>query len=128
MQTKKTLVIALLAFTQLTQAGCGTLLHPERSGNTGGRIDPAIAILNGIGVLFYVIPGLIAFAVDFSNGTIYLPNSGSATNKDKLSSGGYRTVSMHEPVDAASIEQLIEREYAVSGVLHHESLLIYPAL
>ncbi|NND72032.1 MAG: hypothetical protein HKN43_10675 [Rhodothermales bacterium] len=125
---RKTLVVALLAFTMLTQAGCGTLLHPERSGNKGGRIDPAIAILDGIGVLFYVIPGLIAFAVDFSNGTIYLPHSASSANSGKVPSDGYRAVTMDEPVDAGSIERLIEREYSVSGVLHHESLETYPAL
>jgi hypothetical protein len=31
--------------------------------------------LDGIGLLFFLIPGVIAFAVDFSNGTIYLPGS-----------------------------------------------------
>ncbi|HRX75648.1 MAG TPA: hypothetical protein P5341_16175, partial [Hyphomonas sp.] len=30
-------------------------------------------ILDGIGLLLFLIPGLIAFAVGFSNDTIYLP-------------------------------------------------------
>ncbi len=63
----------LLAAMAVVQTGCGTLIHPERRGQTTGRIDPAIAILNGIGLLFFIIPGLIAFAVDFSTGAIYLP-------------------------------------------------------
>ncbi|WP_416397765.1 hypothetical protein [Allohahella sp. A8] len=67
--------IATALVTQL--AACGTILHPERKGQRGGNIDPAIAILDGIGLLFFLIPGLIAFAIDFSNGTIYLPG-GSA--------------------------------------------------
>ena len=29
--------------------------------------------LNSIGLLFFFVPGVIAFAVDFINGTIYLP-------------------------------------------------------
>ncbi len=57
----------------LVQSACGTLLYPERRGQTEGRIDPAVAIMNGIGVLFFNIPGLVAFAVDFSTGAIYLP-------------------------------------------------------
>ena len=56
---------------QLTS--CGTLLYTERRGQTGGRIDPTVAIMDGIGVLFFVVPGLIAFAVDFYTGAIYLP-------------------------------------------------------
>ena len=53
--------------------GCGTLMYPERRGQRGGSIDAGVAILDGIGLLFGIIPGVIAFAVDFSNGTIYLP-------------------------------------------------------
>ncbi|MBF0489541.1 MAG: hypothetical protein HQL15_02850 [Candidatus Omnitrophica bacterium] len=63
-------LIVLLVF-QLT--GCGTLFYPERRGQRGGHLDAGVVILDGIGLLFFLIPGIIAFAVDFSNGTIYLP-------------------------------------------------------
>jgi len=53
--------------------GCGTLMYPERRGQRGGRLDVGVTILDGIGLLFFIIPGVIAFCVDFSNGTIYLP-------------------------------------------------------
>src|SRR5882672_9814859 len=55
-------------------AGCGTLMYPERRGQRGGRLDVGIVVLDAIGLLFFIIPGVIAFAVDFSNGTIYLPS------------------------------------------------------
>ena len=55
--------------------GCGTILYPERKGQKSGKIDAGVAILDGIGVLFFIIPGIIAFAVDFYNGTIYLPGT-----------------------------------------------------
>ncbi|MDP6179807.1 MAG: hypothetical protein QGG48_07950 [Desulfatiglandales bacterium] len=42
-------------------------------GQTHGRIDVGVAVLDGIGVLLFVVPGLIAFAVDFETGAIYLP-------------------------------------------------------
>jgi hypothetical protein len=54
-------------------SGCGTLLYPERQGQEGGRIDATVALLDGFGLLFYVIPGLIALFVDFGSGAIYLP-------------------------------------------------------
>jgi hypothetical protein len=54
-------------------AGCGTILYPERKGQKDGRIDPGIAVLDGLGLLFFIIPGVIAFAVDFTTGAIYLP-------------------------------------------------------
>lgn len=67
-----------MAGTMLFATSCGTLLHPERKGQISGRIDAGISVLDGIGLLLFVIPGVIAFAVDFSNGTIYLPPGGSS--------------------------------------------------
>ena len=64
-------VVVILFSLQLVS--CGTLIYPERRGQTSGRIDVGIAILDGIGVLLFIIPGLIAFAVDFATGAIYLP-------------------------------------------------------
>ncbi len=70
----KRAVIALTLFAVLCQSlGCGTLLHPERRGQPSGRIDPAIAVLDGVGLLLFFVPGVIAFAVDFATGAIYLP-------------------------------------------------------
>jgi len=71
----KPLASVLLSATLVTQlAACGTVFYPERRGQMTGEIDPAIAVLIGIGLLLYVVPGLIAFAVDFATGAIYLPD------------------------------------------------------
>lgn len=69
--------------------GCGTILHPERKGQPAGRIDWSIVALDGLGLLIFFVPGVIAFAVDFNNGTIYLPSSSttSARRRDKLQNG-----------------------------------------
>ncbi len=67
-------VCFLIGVTLLVQIfGCGTIIYPERRGQKSGRIDPGIAILDGIGLLFFIIPGLIAYGVDFTTGAIYLP-------------------------------------------------------
>jgi len=68
-----TLRIFICAVFTMQLIGCGTLMYPERRGQRAGSIDAGVAILDGIGLLFGIIPGVIAFAVDFSNGTIYLP-------------------------------------------------------
>ena len=54
--------------------GCGTLMHSERCGRPhGGRIDWKVAALDGLGLILFFVPGVIAFVVDFSTGAIYLP-------------------------------------------------------
>ena len=80
----KSFTITLLLVSLLTTlTGCGTLLHPERKGQTGGRIDPGVVILDSVGLLFFFIPGAIAFAVDFTYGTIYLPGGRRASLDDQ---------------------------------------------
>jgi copper chaperone CopZ len=66
-------LVCVVLIVQL--AGCGTIMYPERKGQRGGRIDPGIAVLDGLCLLLFIIPGVIAYAVDFGNGTIYLPNT-----------------------------------------------------
>lgn len=73
----------------LTVVGCGTVLHPERRGQSAGPLDWKVVALDAIGLLFFFVPGVIAFAVDFNNGTIYLPserhvNSTAAKRRPRL--------------------------------------------
>ncbi|MBJ9977927.1 polyribonucleotide nucleotidyltransferase [Pseudomonas sp. S75] len=68
------LIAALLA--QLT--ACGTIIYPDRRGQIEGKIDPVVAVMDAIGILFWVLPGLIAFGVDFATGAIYYPGGKTA--------------------------------------------------
>ncbi|MCU1718073.1 polyribonucleotide nucleotidyltransferase [Pseudomonas sp. 5P_3.1_Bac2] len=75
MRIQARIIGGLLVTALVSQlSACGTLFYPDRRGQIEGRIDPAVAILDAIGILFYVIPGLIAFGIDFASGAIYLPN------------------------------------------------------
>lgn len=65
------LICAVAIAAQLT--GCGYLIFPERTGQPAGQIDWGVVGLDAVGLLFGVAPGLIAFAVDFATGCIYLP-------------------------------------------------------
>lgn len=71
----------IIAGLTLSLTGCGTLFYPERKGQPQGRVDPGVAIVDGLGLLLFIVPGVIAYAVDFSNNTIYLPNSQTGTDE-----------------------------------------------
>jgi hypothetical protein len=97
-----TLIAALLV--QLS--ACGTLFFPDRRGQIEGRIDPLVAGLNAIGVLFYVIPGLIAFGIDFASGAIYLPDDKYSVAPEKLQDA----IDADGRIDQARLKAIIERE------------------
>ena len=73
MKTIASLLLAL--FLLLPFSSCGTIFFQERSGKEhSGKVDANIMILDGIGLLFWILPGVIAYIVDFSTGAAYLPN------------------------------------------------------
>ncbi|WP_330960705.1 hypothetical protein [Photobacterium sp. 53610] len=80
----KALAICLTAILTIQLSGCGVLLHPERKGQKGGNLDPAIAVLDAAGLLLFIVPGLIAFGVDLYYGTIYLPGTAKTLNQEEL--------------------------------------------
>lgn len=108
---RRGVLIALILALGLQAGGCGYLLHPERRGQPNtGRIDPSIVLLDGLGCLFFLIPGVIAFAVDFSAGTIYLPpeHYGAAGG---VNSGELVQVQLDEgEFNAAGIQEAVYRE------------------
>lgn len=68
----KAITLALLV-TVMNLTACGYFLYPERRGQTTGRLDAAVILLDAAGLLIGIIPGVVAFAVDISTGAIYLP-------------------------------------------------------
>ncbi|HBP42657.1 MAG: hypothetical protein ACTJG4_07570 [Vreelandella alkaliphila] len=106
---------AIVGVSIVTLSGCGTLFHPERKGQMSGNIDPVVAIANGVGLLFFIVPGVIAYAVDFSNGTIYLPSASSAS------------VDIHhldDAMDVASLEKLLSDKAGQPVSLENELLMM----
>ncbi|MEQ9314587.1 MAG: hypothetical protein RLN72_01980 [Henriciella sp.] len=84
-------LLALAGTTALVAplSACGTLLYPERRGQKGGRLDTAVVILDGLGLLLFLVPGIIAFAVDFGTGAIYLPGGSRADASDEFDRHAY---------------------------------------
>ena len=68
------IALALVLTIAFFSTSCGTILYPERRGQTRGVIDPGVLLLDAVGLIFFVIPGIVAFAVDFSTGAIYYPS------------------------------------------------------
>jgi len=102
------LIVAVLSF-QL--AACGTILYPERKGQRDGRLDIGVVLLDGIGLLCFIIPGVIAYAVDFSNGTIYLPGTRAKAMQADPSLRGLRTVRFDpKKCTPRLLQDLIRRE------------------
>ena len=101
---------------------CGTILYPERKGQNAGRLDPSIVILNAVGLLFFIIPGVIAFAVDFNNGCIYLP--GGRSSHETINDIKIVRFNPHgtSPSDLTRlIEQCIDKKIAFTD----ERMLVY---
>ncbi len=62
----------------ITSSGCGTILHSERIGRPHSNdLDWKVVALDGLGLMLFFVPGVVAFAVDFYNGSIYLPGQSS---------------------------------------------------
>ena len=104
----------------MMSAGCGTVLHPERRGQPAGDLDWKIVALNSLGLLLFFVPGVIAFAVDFNNGTIYLPpgqygsteNGGRPDRETPQTSRPAELVEVRVPPEKLTREQI---ETVVSG-------------
>jgi len=96
-----------LAVVVAPQSGCGTIFWPERRGQPAGPLDWKVVVLDAIGLLFFFIPGVIAFAVDFSNGTIYLPPGQYSSTRN--SKGGWTKVqTAKQQLSARDIEEAVQ--------------------
>jgi hypothetical protein len=95
-----------------TVSGCGTLLHPGRRHRShSGRIDWTIAALDGCGLLLYFVPGVVAFAVDFYTGAIYLPRGHYSRNDSHKNPGSdtklQKIAVPQDQLDEKKIEQVV---------------------
>ena len=119
----KALASILLSTTLVTQlTACGSVFYPERRGQISGEIDPGVAILNGIGLLFYVVPGLIAFAVDFTTGAIYFPDERYTLTPERLN----QAVDAQGEVDPLKLKAILQQDLSVDLPLEQALQLQHP--
>jgi hypothetical protein len=113
----KCFTAALVTVLVLQFSGCGTLMYPERRGTKSGHLDTGVVILDAIGLLFFLIPGIIAFAVDFSSGCIYLPATGPVAQPRLIKFDPKHTT-------VAEIEKIIEKETGKSVRLTQPNMTV----
>lgn len=119
---------ALLIATalMLQVMSCGTILYPERRGQTTGNLDVGVVLLDGIGLLFFIIPGIVAYAVDFSTGAIYMPPGSAEAVPSSLDPEEMTVVRMDpKHMDRESIEQAIEEQLGRDIDLASGDLRVY---
>lgn len=114
MSRARFIALSLFGLLEIATVGCGTILYPARRGQPAGQLDWGVVALDAVGLLFFFVPGVIAFAVDFNNGTIYLPSAGASgpaqastdlTQKSKLTS----VATSHQQLTPQVIEQTLAR-------------------
>ena len=119
MRLPSRLIGGVLVATLLTQlSACGSIFYPDRRGQIDGKIDPAIAIANAVGLLFYVIPGLIALAIDFTTGAIYLPEGTYSVAPERLQDA----VGSDGQIDNHKLKAIIEEQTGRQLPLLHPNL------
>jgi len=90
---------------------CGALIYPERVGQPRtGRLDLSVVVLDGLGLLLFLVPGLIAFIVDFATGAIYLPpEQYGLDDEPELTTEGLVKVQVDGPLTRENIEKTLSR-------------------
>lgn len=114
---RQVLVLGTLNLIGLALTGCGTILYPERRGQSAGPLDWKVVALDAVGLLFFFVPGVIAFAVDFTTGTIYLP----ADNQLARGETNRSLISVHVPTDQLTIPRI---EQIVADSSHRRVQLV----
>ena len=116
MPTRRAITAGLSAATASLLSACGTIIDPDRVHQEDrGNLDPVVIILDGIGLLFFLIPGVVAFAVDLTTGAIFLPEGNEVGDEERTIFDG---VSMHTPrsggkLNQRDIEQVVSRHAGV---------------
>ena len=99
----------LVLWVPAALAGCGTLMYPERRGQgRGGRVDWTVAGMDAVGLVFFFIPGVIAFGVDYYNGSLFYPESEGTASSGRLKR-------LRLPGSDPSTEQIAKAISDVSG-------------
>jgi hypothetical protein len=128
--SNKFISVLLCTLLLLQLASCGTLLYPERRGQKSGQVDVAVVLMDAIGLFFFIIPGVIAFAVDFSTGAIYLPSSSKysnndATAQDVMEKDAVRIVKVHpKGLDPDTITRIVAEQTGYHIRLDDANLMV----
>ena len=114
---KRFLSTVILVTMLVSLTSCGYFLYPERRYQQKGELDYPIVILDGSSLLFAAVTGqaaiavigVVALAVDFTSGSVYLPA------KDKKAGLEVFPFDNTRPLAKADLESILS-EYSGSPV------------
>jgi hypothetical protein len=135
--TRRTLTAGLTAATASMLTSCGTIIYPERRNvkEHSGQLDFIVVGMDGVGLLFFLIPGIIAFVVDFGTGAIYLPKDYKKGKRERtifdeideqVDVSRPFTVRVSRPFTVRDVEQLIASHTGRSIQLTREMIRTTP--
>ena len=84
-------------------------------------------MLDGIGLLLFIIPGVIAFAVDFSTGAIYLPGGRTKTARGAKDSNVAEIKMNPKDLNFAKLDEVLSDYTGKEIKLQSNTVLIYQA-
>ncbi|MGV3278753.1 hypothetical protein ACFX5K_03800 [Rickettsiales bacterium LUAb2] len=65
-------IIVVLCF--MLVSSCGTIIkYGQINKPVTNKLDYMVVALDGIGLVLFIIPGVVAFSIDYMTGTIFLP-------------------------------------------------------
>ncbi len=96
--------------SMLFATACGTLMYPERRGQEKGDLDGQVVIGNALFLLLGVVPGVVAFAVDYSTGALYLPAEGADMSVLPEDMSQMRVVYLDGEVTESRIQEALQEE------------------
>ena len=107
---KARLLASALALTMLPS--CARIMHPERTGNSNGEIDIGPLIVDCLLFIPGILPGVIALAVDFGTGAIFI-NSRSSRAQDVTREGALALRPQRVPEGSVLHARLIDQDGTV---------------
>ena len=122
--SRRVLSVLLTVILLVQVSACGTILYPDRRGQAAGKYDTDIVILDAVGLLFFLVPGVIAFAVDFATGAIYLPKGEKSKINELLGQMQIHKLELQTP-NAREVAAVIEEHTGVKMDHHLASLIIF---
>jgi len=107
---KVRLLASALAITMLPS--CARIMHPERTGNSNGEIDIGPLVVDCLLFIPGIVPGVIALAVDFGSGAIFI-NSRSSRAQNVTREGTLALRPQRVPQGSVLHVRLVDQEGAV---------------
>ncbi len=130
MNLNKAICLLLCLSIIAISTGCGSYWYPERKGQSGGKLDSKVVLMDALLCLCFVIPGVVAFYIDIDSGYIYLP-PGYSEGKEKdnariaefsqkakiqfLSKEGSKTISLRTLSGSNKLEKNSELLYSAKN-------------